>query len=221
MCCKLITILFPQIIAQLKEDFEKMWEAGEVPGWPKDTSSALSNTGAPLDLSGFSSVEELASLGLDRLKSALIALGLKCGGSLEERAGRLWKTKGKTLDEVDPTLFAKKKGGIASDINKQKEIAFWEVQIYKFVDLLDEQVRLHFICLTFINYLSIHSDKTLRRMFSESRHVPRANARNRTMSRTSRNPKMSRKPMSSIILRICPWAGMASQYLIGSTNCTD
>lgn len=38
------------------------------------------NIGAHLDLSAFSSWEELASLGLDRLKSALLALGLKCGG---------------------------------------------------------------------------------------------------------------------------------------------
>lgn len=38
------------------------------------------NVGAHLDLSAFSSWEELASLGLDRLKSALLALGLKCGG---------------------------------------------------------------------------------------------------------------------------------------------
>lgn len=44
--------------------------------------------GAHLDLSAFSSWEELASLGLDRLKSALMALGLKCGGTLEERAQR-------------------------------------------------------------------------------------------------------------------------------------
>lgn len=57
-----------------------MWENGQVPGWPKETSSALSNTGAPLDLSAFNSAEELASLGLDRLKSALVAQGLKCGG---------------------------------------------------------------------------------------------------------------------------------------------
>jgi splicing factor 3A subunit 3 len=46
----------------------------------KETGSALTHVGAHLDLSAFSSWEELASLGLDRLKSALMALGLKCGG---------------------------------------------------------------------------------------------------------------------------------------------
>lgn len=46
----------------------------------KEATGALTHTGAHLDLSAFSSWEELASLGLDRLKSALMALGLKCGG---------------------------------------------------------------------------------------------------------------------------------------------
>ena len=43
----------------------------------------MAHTGAHLDLSAFSSPEELSTLGLDRLKSALIALGLKCGGTLQ------------------------------------------------------------------------------------------------------------------------------------------
>lgn len=60
--------------------------------------------------------------------------------SLEERAERLWKTKGKSMDEIDPSLFAKKKGGIFKDIEKQKQIALMEVQIYKYIDILDEQV---------------------------------------------------------------------------------
>ncbi|XP_028317381.1 splicing factor 3A subunit 3 isoform X2 [Gouania willdenowi] len=64
-------------------DFEKKWDNGTFPGWPKETSSALTHAGAHLDLSAFSSWEELASLGLDRLKSALMALGLKCGGDTE------------------------------------------------------------------------------------------------------------------------------------------
>ena len=67
---------------------------GSFPGWPKETGGALTHGGAHLDLSAFSSWEELASLGLDRLKSALMALGLKCGGTLEERAQRLFSTKG-------------------------------------------------------------------------------------------------------------------------------
>lgn len=44
------------------------------------------------------------------------------------------------MDEIDPSLFAKKKGGISKNVEKQKEIAFMEVQIYKYIDILDEQV---------------------------------------------------------------------------------
>ncbi|RMX46004.1 hypothetical protein pdam_00002086 [Pocillopora damicornis] len=61
--------------------FEEQWSKGTFPGWMKDASSALAHSGAHLDLSAFSSPEELASLGLDRLKQALQALGLKCGGN--------------------------------------------------------------------------------------------------------------------------------------------
>lgn len=56
----------------------------------KDTGSAMAkHSGAHLDLSAFSSPEELMSLGLDRLKSALMALGLKCGGYVLKCGGSL------------------------------------------------------------------------------------------------------------------------------------
>ena len=90
------------------KNFEKEWDIGMFPGWPVrlrrrrrhlDLSDFLlifirdcdlqkemrenqpsDGGGEHLDLSPFNSWEELASLGLDRLKSALVALGLKCGG---------------------------------------------------------------------------------------------------------------------------------------------
>uniref|UniRef100_A0A671SNL1 Splicing factor 3A subunit 3 n=1 Tax=Sinocyclocheilus anshuiensis TaxID=1608454 RepID=A0A671SNL1_9TELE len=110
----------------------------------KETSSALTHAGAHLDLSAFSSWEELASLGLDRLKSALMALGLKCGGTLEERAQRLFSTKGKSLEALDPSLFAKnpKAKGPKKDSERNKESAFLEAQIYEYVEILGEQRQL-------------------------------------------------------------------------------
>lgn len=56
--------------------------AGSVPGWSREQHGALMHSGAFLDLSSFESAADLEPLGLDRLKSALIALGLKCGGSV-------------------------------------------------------------------------------------------------------------------------------------------
>ncbi|XP_026682944.1 splicing factor 3A subunit 3 [Diaphorina citri] len=106
----------------------------------KEAGSVLTHVGAHLDLSAFSSWEELASLGLDRLKSALMALGLKCGGTLEERAQRLFSTKGKTA--LDPSLLAKSKpdkGLKSKQQERQKEIAGLEAQIYKLAEQVSEQ----------------------------------------------------------------------------------
>jgi len=47
-----------------------------------------------LDLEQFKDTEELEKLGLDRLKSALLALNVKCGGNLSQRADRLFSLKG-------------------------------------------------------------------------------------------------------------------------------
>ncbi|PVD28299.1 hypothetical protein C0Q70_10886 [Pomacea canaliculata] len=132
-----------ETMEQVQTQFELDWADGVVPGWPKEATGALTHAGAHLDLSAFSSWEELASLGLDRLKSALMALGLKCGGTLEERAQRLFSTKGKTLEQLDPALFAKSKPGKAGktgkETEKQKEIALLEAQAYRLAELLSEQ----------------------------------------------------------------------------------
>ncbi|XP_040064575.3 splicing factor 3A subunit 3 [Ixodes scapularis] len=125
-----------QEMENVMADFEKQWEAGTFPGWQKEAGSALAHAGAHLDLSAFSSWEELASLGLDRLKSALMALGLKCGGTLEERAQRLFSSKGKQISELDPSLFTKSKPGRTKDTEKQKEIATLEAQLYRFAEIL-------------------------------------------------------------------------------------
>lgn len=126
------------------EDFESKLESGNFPGWPKETGSALAHSGAHLDLSAFSSSEELMSLGLDRLKTALQALQLKCGGTLEERAKRLFSTKGISIEELHSSSFAKGKGkgrGI-DNARKQKEIASLEAQIYRMVELVSEERQL-------------------------------------------------------------------------------
>lgn len=104
----------------------------------ENTGSALATTGAALDLSAFSSWEELASLGLDRLKSALMALGLKCGGTLEDRAKRLFSTKGLQIEEIDKSLFAKGQGKNKTsndqdkESEKNKKVALLEAQVYKY-----------------------------------------------------------------------------------------
>uniref|UniRef100_A0A3B4GFN2 SDE2 telomere maintenance homolog n=1 Tax=Pundamilia nyererei TaxID=303518 RepID=A0A3B4GFN2_9CICH len=60
-----------------------------------------------LDLLSAASVEQLESLGLDVLKKELMSRGLKCGGTLSERAARLFAIRGLSADEIDPLLLAK------------------------------------------------------------------------------------------------------------------
>lgn len=71
----------------------------------------------PFNIDDYNTVEELESLGLEPLKEHLKTLGLKCGGTLQERAQRLFSTKGKALEDLDPSLFAKPSKGK----NKQKK----------------------------------------------------------------------------------------------------
>jgi ribosomal protein S20 len=62
----------------------------------------------PIDLDEFDSAEALERLGLDRLKAALQARGLKCGGTARERATRLLAVKGLPPDQFPAKLLAKK-----------------------------------------------------------------------------------------------------------------
>lgn len=66
---------------------------------------------ASLDLENFASAEELEQLGLDALKAVLMSRGLKCGGTLQQRAERLFSVKGLSQEEIDPSLFAKPQNG--------------------------------------------------------------------------------------------------------------
>ena len=56
--------------------------------------------------------------------------------TLEERAQRLFSTKGVPLENLDPTFFAKSKNPRGKDPEKQKDIAFLESQIYRYSELL-------------------------------------------------------------------------------------
>lgn len=63
----------------------------------------------PINLDDFSSAKDLESVGLDRLKTALITLGVKCGGTLQQRAERLFSLKGLSPRDFPSKLLAKKK----------------------------------------------------------------------------------------------------------------
>jgi len=61
-----------------------------------------------LDINNYNSAEQLQEIGMDRLKDELQRRGMKCGGSVKERAERLFKVKGVTdLNKLDQKLFTK------------------------------------------------------------------------------------------------------------------
>ncbi|XP_074118718.1 splicing regulator SDE2 [Sminthopsis crassicaudata] len=74
---------------------------------PEGSPTGNKDVQEPIDLLAFSSVEEMEMLGLDKLKLELTALGLKCGGTLQERAARLFSVRGLAKEQIDPSLFAK------------------------------------------------------------------------------------------------------------------
>lgn len=81
-----------------------MWASGKFRGW-EDVKPATKVE--KLDLAPYSSAKELEALGMDRLKSALMAEGLKCGGTLQQRAARLFSIKGVPQEKWSKAILAK------------------------------------------------------------------------------------------------------------------
>ena len=63
----------------------------------------------------------MQSAGADALKDALAKLGLKCGGTLRQRAERLILTKTTPLDKLDRKLFAK---GVVPAVRHSQHVPF-------------------------------------------------------------------------------------------------
>lgn len=123
-----------EVIAPAIASFEKEWAAkGGVAGWEcrqaeasmvlesQDAKGGLqsangNDTGFGIDLSKFATSADLENaVSGDELKSELARLGLKCGGTVSDRAARLFLTKDTPLDKLPPKVFAKKKGGGAKN----------------------------------------------------------------------------------------------------------
>ncbi|XP_052270817.1 replication stress response regulator SDE2-like [Dreissena polymorpha] len=83
----------------VQENKSKMFISEECTGVQKPTEIVT------LELA--CSAEHLQRNGLEWLKQELMERGLKCGGTLEERAHRLFSVKGLSRDQIDPALFAK------------------------------------------------------------------------------------------------------------------
>ena len=62
---------------------------------------------SPIDLDDFSDSKQQELLGLNHFREGLQRRELKCGGSLSDRALRLFSIKGLSQDEISPMLLVK------------------------------------------------------------------------------------------------------------------
>ncbi|CAO2171029.1 unnamed protein product [Urochloa humidicola] len=133
-----------KIFSKLENEFEERWANGEVPGWGNKSTVEESE----IDLDYYSTVEELVELGPEKLKQALAARGLKSGGTIQQRAERLFLLKHTPLEQLDRKHFAKvlrtkddsdatSNGNNFKD-DLKKEIALMEVKMKRLCELLDE-----------------------------------------------------------------------------------
>jgi len=138
-----------KIFSKLESEFEERWMNGEVPGWGNKSTEKESEAEEPeIDLDYYSTVEELVELGPAKLKQALAARGLKSGGTVQQRAERLFLLKHTPLEQLDRKHFAKVQrtkdvSNTASNGNNfkddlKKEIALMEVKMRRLCELLDE-----------------------------------------------------------------------------------
>ncbi|WOL15425.1 hypothetical protein Cni_G24206 [Canna indica] len=70
-------------------------------------SAIVSSMEEPFDFNKYNSAEELEALGMEVLKTMLQKHGLKCGGTLQQRASRLFLLKTTPLGKLPKKLLAK------------------------------------------------------------------------------------------------------------------
>lgn len=139
-----------RIYTKVVAEFEEKWSNGAIEGRDKENQE---NGNGPLphnvvDLDYYSTSEELMEVGPETLKEALAALGLKTGGTVKQRAERLFLTKCTPLEKLDRKHFAKgsrkaEQNGGATAVQPsedEKEIALMEAKVKKLCELLQETI---------------------------------------------------------------------------------
>ncbi|GJM93552.1 hypothetical protein PR202_ga10116 [Eleusine coracana subsp. coracana] len=135
-----------EFTGELEGEFEERWANGEVRGWEKESVSQ----GFEINLDDYNTVEELVELGLQKLKEALASRGLKSGGTVQQRAERLFLLKNTPLEQLDRKHFAKAPrnpnvSNESSNDNNFKDDMKWETALLeakmkRLSELLDESI---------------------------------------------------------------------------------
>lgn len=140
-----------RIFSKVVTEFEEHWAERKVQGWENVEleNGDASTDHTSIDLDYYSTVEELIEVGPEKLKEALAALGLKTGGTIQQRAERLFLTKDTPLEKLDKKHFAKgtrgarQNGSISTgqDFESLKEVALMEAKMKKLCELLSKIIE--------------------------------------------------------------------------------
>nr|KJB44541.1 hypothetical protein B456_007G258600 [Gossypium raimondii] len=235
-----------RIFSKVEAEFEEQWANGQVQGWEKQGQENEDDPAqhTMIDLDYYSTVEELMEVGPEKLKEALASLGLKTGGTVQQRAERLFLTKHTPLEKLDKKHFAKGSHGprqngstaVSQDINSLKHIALMEAKMKKLSDLLSktiEQTKENVVKKQALTYEEMEQEReeitnpgpkhlvwmAVGRVLNAGACMDQST---RCQPCSRKRHKLTRKVMMkinrSIILLNCQWVGMASLYLTGFTN---
>ncbi|KAG2334799.1 hypothetical protein Bca52824_005979 [Brassica carinata] len=140
-----------KMLSKVEVDFEEQFADGKVIGWEShgQESKLVPSEHTVIDLGYYTTADELTGVGPEKLKEALGALGLKVGGTLQQRAERLFLTKHSPLEKLDKKHFAKplhkgRQNGDAKatqEPDSAKQIALTEAKVKKLCNLLDEAIE--------------------------------------------------------------------------------
>lgn len=127
----------------INNEWKKDFESSYVPDQQAIENKITSNVNAapqPLRLGMFADPSELEALGMNRLKEALEAIGLKCGGTLQDRAQRLWSIRGKKPEDYPANLRAKpvnkKRKTESDDLGHHKNVSELFVHYLRSSDMM-------------------------------------------------------------------------------------
>jgi len=141
-----------KMLEAAESDFAERWTRGEVTRYQSAPPANAPDATQPVVLSSYSSAAELEALGMDLLKVQLTTHGLKAGGSLQQRAARLYLLKDTPYEQIPKKDLAKpgeKANGDAtngdapapSDGGNARAMALLEEQILRLGELLLETLE--------------------------------------------------------------------------------
>jgi splicing factor 3A subunit 3 len=100
-----------EIYNEWENDFEDELQKNDNDTNTNTNTSSVSSDVRP---EHFDSIEQLEQIGTEQLKKSLESRGLKSGGTLKDRANRLWAVRGLSANQIPAKLLAKKSQSVTA-----------------------------------------------------------------------------------------------------------